>query len=87
MSIDLHDLIASQRDFFDSGQTRDLAYRIRQLRQLQTAVAVAEKTILQALKADLGKHTYEAYLSEIGIVRSDLRLTLKRVRRWAAPRR
>ncbi|KPJ78310.1 MAG: aldehyde dehydrogenase [Deltaproteobacteria bacterium SG8_13] len=87
MPNDLHDLVGSQRAFFASGQTRDLAFRIRQLRQLQAVVATAEDTVLQALEADLGKSAYEAYLSEIGIVRSELRFTLNRVRRWAASRR
>ena len=87
MPLDLHALVTSQRDFFESGHTRDLSFRTGQLHQLQAAVADAEGDIFQALEADLGKFAYEAYLSEIGIVRSDLRFTLKRMRRWAAPRR
>ena len=87
MSTDLHQLVASQRAFFASGQTRSLTFRVRQLQRLRAAIEKAEKSILQALESDLGKFSYEAYLSEIGIVRSELRFTLKRVRRWAASRR
>lgn len=87
MSIDLHELVKSQRAYFTSGQTRELSFRIRQLQKLKDAIEDAEKSILQALQADLGKFAYEAYLSEIGIVRSELRFTLKRIRRWAASRR
>ena len=85
--MDLQAIVASQREFYESGFTRDLSFRIRQLRRLQAAVKSAEDDILQALEADLGKHSYEAYLSEVGIVHSDLRYTRKRIRRWAAPRR
>jgi aldehyde dehydrogenase (NAD+) len=87
MSNDLQELVASQRAFFTSGQTRDLSFRIRQLKQLQTAVELAEKRVLKALEVDLSKFAYEAYLSEIGLVRYQLRFTLKRIRRWAAFRR
>ena len=87
MTTDLHDLVASQRNFFDTGHTRDLAFRIDQLRRLQNAVEESEAIILKALEADLGKFAYEAYLSEIGIVRSELRLAIKKVRKWAAPKR
>ena len=86
MSTDLHQLVESQRAFFATGQTRDRTFRLRQLRRLQAAIEMAEKTILQALDSDLGKFSYEAYLSEIGIVRSELRFALKRVRRWGASR-
>ncbi len=87
MSIDLHNLVASQRAFFASGSSRKVSYRIDRLRQLQSAVETAEKSILQAMEADLGKFAYEAYLSEVGIVHRDLRFALKRIRRWASSRR
>ena len=87
MSLDPQELVASQRAFFASGKTRDLNFRIHQLRRLQQAIENTEDKLLGALEADLGKFAYEAYLSEIGMVRYDLRHTLKRIRRWTAPRR
>ena len=87
MSTDLHQLVESQRAFFASGQTRDRTFRLRQLRRLRAAIEKAEGTIFDALQTDLGKFSYEAYLSEIGIVHSELRFALKRVRRWSASRR
>ena len=83
----MQDIVESQRAFFDSGETRSLTFRIDQLRRLKDATDTAEKKILDALQADLGKFAYEAYLSEIGIVRGDLRLALKKIRAWTAARR
>ena len=41
---------------------------------------------MEALKQDLHKSPFEAYATEIGIVKEEIRYTLKHLRRWARPR-
>jgi aldehyde dehydrogenase (NAD+) len=84
---DLSSIVAHQRQYYDSGSTRDISFRRQRLLELKAAVAVREDKILAALKADLGKSAYEGYASEIGIVLKDIRFTLKYLRSWTNPRK
>ncbi|MCU0570472.1 MAG: aldehyde dehydrogenase [Oculatellaceae cyanobacterium Prado106] len=82
----IQQLIRQQRDFFQTGQTQDLAFRRRQLKALQQATLNHEAEILAALKADLGKPVFEAYAADIGAIR-EIRYALKNLTDWAKPRR
>lgn len=83
----LREIVKNQKDYFNSGETKNLAFREKSLRHLNRAVEVYEKKITEALKTDLNKSPYEAYISEIGNVYHDLRYTLKHLRSWAKPRK
>lgn len=84
---DISALVDSQRAFFKSGLTRDPLFRKRMLRRLGTALAANEKQIFAALEQDLKKSVYEGYLSEVGLVRDEIRFTLRRMGRWSRPKR
>ena len=84
---DIKGIVAAQRAFFASGKTREVSFRRRQLGILRHAVKENEKSIQEALYADLRKSPYEAYMTEIGIVLEDIRFYMKNIRRWARPKR
>jgi acyl-CoA reductase-like NAD-dependent aldehyde dehydrogenase len=77
----------AQRDFFRRGLTRDIAFRMKQLRALRRAVLERERDILEALKRDLGRPIAEGYGGEIAIVLHELDFALKNVAAWAKPRK
>ncbi|WP_210268629.1 aldehyde dehydrogenase [Oricola thermophila] len=76
-----------QRRFFRTGATRDLEFRRRQLRTLRDLLVQREADILEALRLDLGRPAAEAYTSEIGVVLVEIDTALKRLGRWARPKR
>ena len=80
-------LVQDQRDFFNSGVTRDIAFRAKQLKLLGRAIYGNRPLILKALKEDLGKPAFEAYVAEVSQVLSDVDAAAKKVRSWARPRR
>jgi len=84
---EIRSMMANQRAFFKSGQTKDIAFRIKQLRILKHAIEKNEDKILPALYEDLRKSPYEAYLTEVGIVRDEIRHMIKKVGKWARPKR
>ena len=75
-----------QRAYFDSGATRPLPRREAALRRLLRALEQSEGDLLAALERDLGKHPFEGYETEVGLVRQHLRYTLSHLRRWAGPK-
>ena len=78
---------SNQRAYFQTGDTKDVEFRIRQLKKLYQWITVHEQEIMDALYMDLNKSNFEAYATEIGIVKEEIRYTLKHLRKWAAPKR
>ncbi|MBM7713717.1 aldehyde dehydrogenase (NAD+) [Bacillus thermophilus] len=78
-------LISSQRDFFRTGQTKDIPFRLQSLQTFRNAVKLYEKELMAALKADLNKSEFEAYTTEIGMILNELRFTMRQLRSWTKP--
>lgn len=83
----LDDLIAMQQAYFDSGVTRSYEFRVQQLRALKAAIQANEERILGALHADLRKPAYEAFITEVGFLYSEINHVLKHLAGWMKPRR
>jgi aldehyde dehydrogenase (NAD+) len=81
------DLVKRQKDYFSTGATRDVSFRLQQLNLLKAALVSHEREILEALDADLRKPPVEAYTSELGIVLADIAFVMRRLGKWARPRR
>ncbi|TDH20906.1 aldehyde dehydrogenase [Segetibacter sp. 3557_3] len=73
------------QDFFISGATLSLNFRKQQLKLLKSAVEKYEDRFFEALHADLHKSKEEAYLTEIGLVFSEIGHALKHLQNWMAP--
>ena len=56
--MELDQLLQSQREFFRSGATLPVDFRVAMLRKLRSAVESHEDEISAALKADLGKSDF-----------------------------
>lgn len=74
------DIIRNQREFFATGKTKDVEWRIEQLKRLKQAVIDAQEAIVNAVKADLGRPDFEAYL-EIAAI-SEINYALKNIKSW-----
>lgn len=80
-------LIAAQRAFFASHQTKDIDFRLTQLRKLKQNIQKYQERIQQALWVDLHKSPEEAYLTEISIVTSEIDNHIKHLKKWAKPKK
>ncbi len=80
-------LVRRQREFFQSGATLPVKFRVEMLKKLRAAVIEYEGEILEALHADLGKSRLEGYMCEIGMVRTELTYLIKRTAKFAKPRK
>lgn len=80
---DIELIFSEQKKFFNSGKTKDIDFRIAELKRLKKIIKENEGKILQALKDDLGKSNFEAYATELGLVYDEINLHIKSVRKWA----
>ncbi|MFH4968945.1 aldehyde dehydrogenase [Gaetbulibacter sp. M240] len=83
----INTLFSKQRDFYKSHQTRNIKGRLILLKKLKAEVISNETAILEALKKDFKKSAFEGYLSEVGLVLSELDLTIKKLKSWAKKER
>lgn len=81
----LEDLINKQRSFFASGRTLDVNFRLSALKKLKKVINKNEKRIYTALKIDLNKPKFEAFVGEIGFVLKEIEFTIKHLKEWAKP--
>jgi len=83
----IESLLAGQREFFATHQTKNIQFRIENLKKFQAAIQKYETKIGDALWTDLHKSFEEAYLTEISIVKQEIKNHLKHLKRWAKPKR
>ena len=76
-------ILQSQREFFKSGTTLDVAFRKQMLHKLLDAMEKWESRIADALWTDLHKSYEEAYLTELSIVKGEIRTHIRKVSGWA----
>lgn len=79
----IESLIGKQRNFFASGKTREISFRLEMLKKLKTAIIQYEKKIATAFWTDLHKSYEEAYLTEIGLVLGEIDYHMKNLRKWS----
>ena len=83
----IESVVKSQREYFHSGATLDVAFRKSMLKKLLAAMEKWEKRLADALWIDLHKSYEEAYLTELSIVKGEIRTHMRKVRQWSAKRR
>jgi aldehyde dehydrogenase (NAD+) len=77
--------LQQQREFFASGQTLEIRFRKEMLRRLLNAMELWEEQLAGALWKDLHKSYEEAYLTELSIVKGEIKSHQKNLSNWAKP--
>lgn len=80
-------IIQNQKKFFTAGTTKEIAFRIEQLKKLKHLLVTNEQAILDALHADMHKPAFESYISEIYLVLREINYALKHLKKWSKPQR
>ncbi|MDD3218104.1 MAG: aldehyde dehydrogenase [Lachnospiraceae bacterium] len=81
--MDMKQLVDKQRDFFQTQVTHSIAFRLKALERLEQGIKDMEQEIYAALKADLNKSSFEAYMTEVGMTLAELSFVKKRLKKWA----
>ncbi len=82
MNIRLDELLQKQKDYFRTGETRDIEFRISKLKRLKKAIKIYEQKVLEALRKDLGKPEQESFFSEVGGIYASIDLFVKNLAKW-----
>lgn len=79
----IQNIILKQKEFFATGKTKNVSYRIESLKKLKKEILNNEKQIKEALKKDLNKSYSESYMTEIGMTLSELSYVMKHTKKWS----
>jgi aldehyde dehydrogenase (NAD+) len=80
-------VLADVRKVFDSGRTRDLQWRLEQLRGIERFVEEREPAIAAALAEDLGRSPAEAWLGDIASTKGEAVYARQHLKKWMRRRR
>ena len=83
----IDDVLKSQREFFNTGKTKNVKFRLEHLRKLKKAILLNKEEIKKALKLDLNKSESESYMTEIGMTLSELSYDIRHVKSWCKNKR
>jgi len=71
-------LIENQRKFFNSNQTKNIDFRIQQLKKLEHILKSNEKLLDEAIYADFKKSSFDNFTNELALLYTDIHEAVKR---------
>ncbi|HVJ50653.1 aldehyde dehydrogenase [Desulfitobacterium sp.] len=81
------EILIKKRAFFATGVTKDVNFRVEQLKKLKQVIKCFEPALMQALQYDLNKSELDAYSTEIGIVYEEINYIVKHLNSWMKKKR
>ncbi len=75
------------RQYFNSGATKSYKFRKEQLKKLKVSVLNHEQDLYDALYSDLKKSPEETWVTETGMVISELNVAIRNLDEWMCPER
>jgi aldehyde dehydrogenase (NAD+) len=85
MGLSITNILQQQRDFFATGKTKDINFRLAQLQKLKDTIASYQREIVDAVKMDIGRPEYEAYFEIASI--SEVSYAIKHLKSWVKPKK
>merc|ERR1719483_71037 len=79
---DYHTLVEGSRSAFDTGKTKNVEWRIEQIKAFDRMLVENESTFVAALKTDLNKPLQESIMTEIDFLRNDVIAILRNINTW-----
>lgn len=77
------DIVAQQREFFHSNQTKDIGFRINQLKKIRFLLKANEQNLYEAIYEDFGKSEFETYASELAIIYHEINMAIRHIKKWS----
>lgn len=80
-------IISEQKTFFTTQKTKTITFRLQYLKALKSEILSKEQAVYNALQHDFKKSEFEAFISEFGLVISQLNLAITNLKKWSKPKR
>ncbi len=85
--MDIKQIVESQKEYYKTGITHNIEFRLAMLKKLLQEINNFEDEIMLALYQDLKKNKTESYISEISLIKSEIKYMIKYLSRLAKPKK
>lgn len=79
----MKNLIAKQREFFNTNKSKETKFRIQQLQKLKNVLKDNENLLYKAIYDDFGKSEFETYISELALIYHEINIFIKKINSWS----
>jgi aldehyde dehydrogenase (NAD+) len=83
----MKEIVDNQRAFFNSNKTKDVDWRIQQLKKLRTILKQNESLLYQAIYIDFKKSAFDTYTYELSVIYSEIDEVISKIRKWSKPKK
>ncbi|MBI5218927.1 MAG: aldehyde dehydrogenase [Bacteroidia bacterium] len=82
-----NEIVKNQTDYFNSNQTKDVVFRIKQLVKLKSVVMGYEMALYEAIYSDFKKSEFDTYTTELSFIYHEIDEFINKLPKWAKRRR
>ncbi len=75
-------LLEKQRSFFATQATKDISFRIQQLKRFKNSIQKNEKLLFEAIYKDFKKSDYETHITELSLIYHEIDLAIVKIKKW-----
>lgn len=79
----MKEVVASQKTFFNNGNTKPIAFRKEQLKKLKLLLQENEKSLDDAIYKDFKKSSFDNYTNELSLLYHDIDEAIINLNYWA----
>ena len=83
----MKNIIDNQLIFFNTDKTKNIAFRIEQLKKLKLVLQQNEKRLYNAIYKDFKKSEFDTYTTELALVFAQINESIKNVEKWSKTKR
>ena len=83
----MNEIVLAQKAFFNSNKTKDIDFRIAQLKKLKNVLQENEERMEKTIFEDFSKSAFDNYSTELALLYLEIDDAVKKVRKWAARKR
>ncbi len=83
----LYQLIKGQNVFFNTNSTKEVVFRVEQLKKLKSILESKENELYDAIYKDFKKSKFDAFTTELALVYLDIDEAVSKVQKWSKRKR
>ena len=65
--MNFQEILSEQQNFYLSNKTKDISFRIEQLKKFKSVLKNNEKNLIEAIYSDFGKSEFETHITELSV--------------------
>lgn len=80
---DIKNIVVAQHKYFNTNSTKNIDFRLEQLKKVKHIIQSNENLLYEAIKADFMKSEFETYVSELSLLYHEIDTFISSLRKWS----